>query len=52
MDSCRVIWTHEVKTMFFKKTTYLEWDNYKKKVDFLDLFYWQQSVRKKNVLNS
>ncbi len=28
---------------------YMEWGEYKRKVDFIDLFYWQQSVRKENL---
>jgi hypothetical protein len=37
--------------MLFNKTKYMEWDDYKKKIDFLDVFWWQQSVRKKNLKN-
>ena len=28
---------------------YMDWEEYKSKVDFFDLFYWQQSVRKSNL---
>jgi hypothetical protein len=31
-----------------KKTDFMDWDEYKSKMDLLDLFYWQQSVRKHN----
>jgi hypothetical protein len=37
--------------MWFNKTSYIEWNDYKKKIDILDLFWWQQSVRKRNLKN-
>lgn len=37
--------------MFWKKTKYMEWKDYKAKIDFLDIFWWQQSVRRKNIKN-
>ncbi len=33
----------------FRKKRYLDWDSYKGKVDFMDTFNWQQSVRKANM---
>lgn len=33
------------------KRNFLEWKDYKEKVDFLDIFYWQQKVRKENIKN-
>ena len=33
------------------KTNYMEWDDYKKKIDFLDVFWWQQGVRRRNLKN-
>jgi hypothetical protein len=30
---------------------YVEWNDYKNKIDFLDTFNWQQSVRKQNIKN-
>lgn len=35
--------------MIFKKRRYLDWEDYKHKVDFLEVFMWQQSVRKQNM---
>ena len=35
--------------MFFKKKEYMEWEDYKAKVDFTDQFYWQQGVRQANI---
>ena len=29
----------------------MEWENYKAKIDFIEDFYWQQSVRKQSVRN-
>lgn len=31
---------------------FVEWEEYKKKVDFLDDFYFQQSCRKQSIRNS
>lgn len=33
----------------FRKTTFIDWDQYKRKVDFIDTFNFQQSVRRKNL---
>lgn len=30
---------------------YMNWEPYKKKIDSMDIFYWQQSVRKQNIKN-
>jgi len=35
--------------IFNKKRTYINWDEYKEKVDFIDTLEWQQSVRRNNV---
>jgi len=35
--------------LFKRKTKFLDWNEYKNKIDFLDIFKWQQSVRKQNV---
>ena len=32
--------------------SFLEWDDYKNKINFLDTFNWQQSVRRQNIRNS
>ncbi len=29
----------------------MDWEDYKEKIDFLDDFYWQQSVRKQSIRN-
>ena len=33
----------------FKEPEYVEWQEYKKRMDFLELMQWQQSVRNRNV---
>ncbi|NQV08866.1 hypothetical protein HQ529_03380 [Candidatus Woesearchaeota archaeon] len=44
----------EVITMFngLFNNTYINWEDYKAKISFLDEFNWQQSVRKENMRNS
>ena len=37
--------------MFWLKRKFLEWEDYKAKIDFLDFTNWQQSVRKENIRN-
>tara|TARA_R100000789_G_C2916496_1_gene124958 strand:+ start:256 stop:462 length:207 start_codon:yes stop_codon:yes gene_type:complete len=32
--------------------TYLSWQKYKNKIDFLEVLNWQQDVRKRNLKNS
>lgn len=34
---------------FFKKTEFMQWDDYKQKIDNLDIFWWRQSVRRHNL---
>lgn len=34
---------------YFGKTNYMDWDEYEKRINFLDNYYWQQSVRKTNL---
>ncbi len=36
---------------FLTKKTFMEWEEYKKKVEFLDEFWWRQSVRKQSLRN-
>jgi len=36
-------------TFIFRKTEFMEWKAYKNKIDFLDLFHFQQSVRRSNL---
>gem|GEM_PF-2668657 len=31
--------------------TFMEWDEYKAKIDFLEYFYWQQGVHKQSIRN-
>ncbi len=38
-----------IKFIFKKRTEFTEWDTYKEKIDFLDDFSFQQSVREKNI---
>ncbi len=41
---------HEVMQMFnFKKTEFMDWKDYKNKIDTLEVFWWQQSVRRQNL---
>ena len=35
--------------MWFKKREFIEWNEYKSKIEFMDIFFWQQSVRKANM---
>ena len=30
---------------------FIEWDDYKERIDFLEDFYWQQSTRKQSISN-
>lgn len=34
-----------------KEETYLGWNEYKNKIEFLDMFNWQQSVRRQSIKN-
>jgi len=36
--------------MWFRKG-FMEWEEYKKKIDFMDNFYFQQQVRRENIKN-
>jgi len=36
--------------MFFRKK-YMEWKEYKSNIDFLDIYNWQQKVRRDNIKN-
>jgi hypothetical protein len=36
---------------FLKKRNYVDWPDYKERIDFLELFHWQQAVRKENIKN-
>jgi len=33
---------------FFRKK-YMDWEEYQNRIGFLELFYWQQSIRKNNL---
>ena len=33
--------------MFSKQ--FMEWEDYKRKKDFIELFHWQQAVRRENI---
>ncbi len=35
---------------FFRRK-YLDWENYKARIDFLDVFYFQQATRKESIRN-
>jgi hypothetical protein len=49
-DLCKVILQHEVIKVFRKKE-FMDWESYKNKVDLLDVFHWQQSVRRQSLRN-
>ncbi|MFP4567306.1 MAG: hypothetical protein ACLFN8_00010 [Candidatus Woesearchaeota archaeon] len=34
-----------------KQKKYLDWGDYKNKIDFLDTLLWQQEIRKQNIKN-
>lgn len=36
----------------FFRTDYMEWKDYKERVDFIDLFLWQQAVRRESIRNT
>ncbi|MHA1410718.1 MAG: hypothetical protein ACTSQY_10510 [Candidatus Odinarchaeia archaeon] len=42
-----------LKTIFalFQKNKYMEWNEYKKRIDFIDDFSFQQKVRNENIKN-
>jgi hypothetical protein len=33
------------------KRNFVDWEDYKAKIDFIGDFYWQQSVRKQSIRN-
>ena len=39
------------KIFVFRSDEYVEWQEYKKRINFLDTFAWQQSVRKQSIRN-
>ena len=38
-----------IKKRLKMKKNFMDWNEYKDKIDFMDTFYWQQSVRRRNV---
>ena len=38
-----------IKKMFSKE--FIGWDDYKRKIDFIDMFAFQQATRKHNIRN-
>jgi len=42
--------TSEV-TKMFKKKHYMSWEEYSKRIDFIDELLWQQSVRRQSLAN-
>ena len=41
-----------LKEVFGLEPIYLDWNEYKARIDFIDEFYWQQSIRKESIKNS
>jgi hypothetical protein len=35
----------------FLKSKFMEWEDYKEKIDFLEVFHWQQNVRNESLRN-
>lgn len=42
---------YKIVDKIFGKTTYMDWQEYEKRINFLDQFYWQQSIRKRSLNN-
>ena len=40
-----------VKLFNFFKRDFMEWQEYKKKIDIIDDFYWRQNIIKQNLRN-
>ena len=38
-----------LKELFRRKADYMNWSEYKRKINMLDDFCWRQSVRRKNI---
>lgn len=39
---------HNHLKKYFKKE-YMDWQEYEKRINFIDQYYWQQSIRQKNI---
>lgn len=39
----------EILDKVFGKTDYMDWQEYENRINFLDQFYWQQSVRRRSM---
>ncbi len=39
------------KVFVLRSDEFVEWQDYKKRINFLDAFAWQQSVRKQSIKN-
>jgi len=37
--------------MFWNKKTFMDWDDYKNRIDFLDVFHFQQKCRREALAN-
>ena len=38
---------HKTLDKIFGKTEYMDWQEYEKRINFIDQFCWSQSIRKK-----
>lgn len=39
----------KVLDKYFGEAKYMDWDEYERRINFLDSYYWQQSMRKTNL---
>ena len=51
MEGMRETIKRGLERLFFSKS-YMSWKEYKDRIDFIDMFCFQQDVRKSNVSNS
>ena len=40
-----------LRELFGLKPYYMEWEDYKARIDFIEDFYWQQNTRKQSIKN-
>jgi hypothetical protein len=43
---------HKLLDNIFGEKKYMDWNEYEKRVNFLDHFHWQQSIRKSGIKNT
>ncbi len=40
-----------IKVIFRKKMEYMDWESYQRKVSFIEVFAWQQRIRRQSIRN-